>query len=104
MYERDCPADDSLRMALTRLRTSSHRLRIETGRWGGANVPREERLCSCGAAVQDERHAIVNCTLVQHIRVKYDKLNINFDNLLNEMPSLTDLCLVSDILKFFADN
>ena len=34
------------RIAVTRMRTSSHRLRIETGRW--ARVPPEMRLCVCG--------------------------------------------------------
>ena len=35
-----------LRIAFTRVRLSSHRLRIETGRW--ARIPREHRLCECG--------------------------------------------------------
>ena len=102
MYTKDCLADDSLRMVLTRLRTSSHRLRIETGRW--ARTPREARLCSCGAAVQDERHTIVDCPQVHHIREKFGKPNIDFVSFLNDMPSKSDLCLINDILKFFADN
>ena len=38
---------EHLRLSFTRLRLSSHRLRIETGRW--ARLPRDQRLCPCGA-------------------------------------------------------
>ncbi len=44
-------------IATTRLRLSSHRLRIETGRW--SRIPREERLCSCGENVQTESHVLL---------------------------------------------
>ena len=44
---------EHLRIALTRVCLSSHRLRIETGGW--ARIPRERRLCECGT-VQDEEH------------------------------------------------
>ncbi len=46
---------DSLRISLTRLRLSSHRLRIELGRW--SKTPRPGRLCSCGL-LQDEEHIL----------------------------------------------
>jgi hypothetical protein len=54
MYNERCAyIPDSLRIAATRLRLSSHRLRIETGRW--SRLPREERVCRCTADVlQDE--------------------------------------------------
>ena len=38
--------DDYLRITFTRFRTSSHRLKIETGRW--SRIERERRLCQCG--------------------------------------------------------
>ena len=42
------------RIAFTRFRLSSHRLRIETGRW--SRLPREQILCDCGAnEPQDEK-------------------------------------------------
>ena len=44
------------RIAFTRLRLGSHRLKIETGRW--SRIPRERRLCLCGE-VQDELHVLV---------------------------------------------
>ena len=49
-----------MRISFTRLRLSSHRLRIETGRW--VRIPREQRLCGCGC-VQDEAHVIQNSEL-----------------------------------------
>jgi hypothetical protein len=42
-----------LRIAFTRLRLSSHNLRIETGRW--SRIERERRLCTCGE-IQTEEH------------------------------------------------
>ena len=41
------------RYALTRLRTSSHRLAIETGRW---TTPRFERKCQLCNTLEDEFH------------------------------------------------
>lgn len=46
---------DSLRIGFTRVRLSSHRLRVETGRW--SRIPRCERLCPCGY-LQDEGHLL----------------------------------------------
>ena len=66
---------DSRRIAFTRLRLSSHRLRIETGRW--TRTPREQRLCVCDGSIQDEIHALFHCARSEHIR---DAFNIS------EMP------------------
>ena len=49
---------DNLRITFTRIRLSSHRLRVEVGRW--SRTPREKRLCPCGS-FQDEEHLLV-CT------------------------------------------
>ena len=58
---------ERLRLAFTRLRVSSHNLRVETGRW--ARLLRESRLCPCGSGdVQDEFHAICQCRLTSNIR------------------------------------
>ena len=46
---------DRDRVCATRLRLSSHRLAIETGHWN--RIPREKRLCACGA-IQTEEHVI----------------------------------------------
>ena len=59
---------DSLRIVFTRLRLSSHCLRIEVGRW--SRIPRENRLCSCGL-LQDEEHVML-CVSNQQVLQKYD--------------------------------
>ena len=49
------------RKALTQIRTSSHTLAIETGRW--KKLKREERLCKhCNRnQIEDEQHLIFDC-------------------------------------------
>ena len=53
-----------LRIAYTRMRLSSHRLRIETGRW--SRLPRENLLCPCGE-IQTEHQVMCECPLVNHL-------------------------------------
>jgi hypothetical protein len=60
---------DHERQAFSRFRLSSHRLRIETGRW--ARQAREDRLCNCQQAVQDEYHVVFECALSEHIRKEH---------------------------------
>ena len=55
---------DYLRINFTRYRLSSHRLKIEIGRW--SHTPRDQRVCSCGTGVQDELH-IFECPNVRDI-------------------------------------
>ena len=50
------------RISFSRLRLSSHRLRIETGRW--SRIPRDRRLCPCGQ-IQDEEHVLAHCQITQ---------------------------------------
>ena len=60
---------DHLRKALTQLRLSSHRLRVETGRWSGQ--ARAARLCNCPLnEIQDERHVLTKCAHTAHLRVQ----------------------------------
>jgi len=60
---------DRDRLWATQLRLSSHRLAIETGR--RSRIPRNNRLCSCGA-IQREEHVICFCPLSQSIRFQFD--------------------------------
>ena len=65
-------ADDLLeyeRVIITRIRTGSHNLYIETGRFKNPRVPREERNCICDTGIQTVEHVILNCPLLQHLRV-----------------------------------
>ena len=58
------------RKAFSRFRLSSHRLRVETGRW--LRIPREERVCDCGSgSVQNEDHVLLVCDKSKDIREKY---------------------------------
>jgi hypothetical protein len=59
----NCVTIKSHRVALTRLIVSSHRLRVETGRWERPVVPPESRYCpSCPGKIEDEFHLILECT------------------------------------------
>ena len=73
--------DERKRVSFTKFRLSSHRLKIETGRW--SRIPRDNRLCECGD-VQDEVHVALYCPKTNALRNKY-----NFDN--REILSLNDL-------------
>ena len=75
------------RIAFTRLRLMSHRLRIETGRWTRPKTPLERRLCKCGS-VQTEEHALLNCPLTAHLRS-------DFLNDFSDIVSLFNLSAVS---------
>ena len=58
---------DYCRISFTQMRLSSHRLRVETGRW--QRVPREGRVCPCdGISIQDERHVLFECNKTKYIR------------------------------------
>ena len=56
------------RVKYSKLRLSSHDLRIETGRW--CRIPRERRLCKCLTDVQTEEHALLFCVKTEFIRQK----------------------------------
>lgn len=63
--------------ALAQLRTGSHWLAEETGRW--QQQPRAERLCFCCAAageqhVEDVEHAVLVCPRAAHLRARYPSL------------------------------
>ena len=51
----------SIRNAITRIRLSSHRYRIETGRWGNNRVQRDERVCEVCNVIESEYHVLMIC-------------------------------------------
>ena len=63
------------RIAATRLRLSSHYLRIETGRW--ARIPREQRFCPCREDLQTESHVVTTCPLTNFLRIEFDELKFD---------------------------
>ena len=69
------------RKALTRLRISNHKLRIETGRH--QNIPREERICENCALnkIEDEKHFLLECSKYSSLRSQHlDKLTNGYNN------------------------
>ena len=95
------------RIAFTRIRTSSHRLRVETGRWTRPQNPRENRLCLCNSDVQTESHVLLECPLTAHIRNQYNTISNDTDiSVILELNSensysITKMC--ADVLSYFAD-
>ena len=61
------------RILLTRFRTGSHSLAIETGRF--SNTPRENRLCLCGS-VQTVLHIFTDCPLTRDLLVNKPYVNL----------------------------
>ena len=57
------------RIALSKLRLSSHRLNIEVGRWN--NTPVNERLCTICNVLEDEYHFIFECQRYIDLRDLY---------------------------------
>ena len=97
IYKPGLIVEDYLRTAFTRFRVSSHRLRIEVGRW--SRIPREARLCQCGVEVQTEEHVLTRCNLVDPIRQKYGYGNINFDTFMRDKKSKPELLMLYEIIK-----
>ena len=70
------------RKAITKLRTSSHNLLIETGRWN--NIQRDQRICkNCTMdKIEDENHFLFECKMYTHDREElynFIKLKLNRD-------------------------
>ena len=84
--------DDTKRTTITRWRLSSHRLKIETGRYTRPITERENRLCDVCRVVEDEYHAIYDCSVHRLIRDKYrDILHLeerNIQKLLNPTTTI----------------
>lgn len=60
------------RIALTKLRVSSHRLEIEVGRWSRPNrTPIGERKCFYCNKLEDEFHFLLECYLYKDLRKTY---------------------------------
>ena len=70
---------------LSRLRTGSHNLKIETGRQ--SRIPKEFRLCNCGE-VEDEPHFLLECVNYYNERLKY---GITPENRLSDILSKVDI-------------
>ena len=62
------------RIALSRLRMSSHRLEVEMGRWvRPVRVPYDERKCRVCGLLEDEFHFLLECPVYRNLRNMYIK-------------------------------
>ncbi|XP_052255506.1 uncharacterized protein LOC127861165 [Dreissena polymorpha] len=70
----------SLRTQFVKLRISVHSLRIQTGRYGRNNIPRNERYCVCcnSRDIEDEFHFVCICPCFSVLRQKYLKSITNY--------------------------
>ena len=87
------------RIQFTRMRLSSHRLKIEVGRW--SRLPRERRLCPCGD-VQDEAHVLSHCYLTQNIRNSYGTI-VAYPDVLQDAKIIADFKFIYDVMKLYED-
>ena len=63
---------EKFRKSLTRLRLSSHRLKIETGRWHNPiSIPVDQRKCEYCNKLEDEYHFLLECPLYETVRKQY---------------------------------
>ena len=66
--------ENKYKIALTKLRVSSHTLEIEKGRYKKPNpTPVNERKCQECNIVEDEFHFLFECKLYEHLRLSYIK-------------------------------
>ena len=66
----DTHLSHGLRCAIGQIRTSSHQLEIEFGRFQG--IPPEDRLCKlCGTEPETELHYVCHCTVYYEIRGRF---------------------------------
>lgn len=66
-------------LTFTRLRLSSHNLKIEKGRW--SRIVREARLCQCGNAIEDETHVLFDCPKTVDIRDRFGIMEGEFNTI-----------------------
>ena len=93
--DKDIP--DYQRVSFTRLRISSHSLKVETGRW--SRTPRENRTCPCNdTSVQDEKHVITECELYAELRARFPNVTFEIPAFFNCDPKAISV-ICHEILK-----
>jgi len=94
------PVPEYMRIATSRMRLGSHRLKIETGRW--SRIPRENRLCICNEEkIQSEEHVLIDCKCSSNLRDRFHNLDFtSVETLMScDTKQLCHYCF--DITKFF---
>ena len=87
----DTVKNHKYRIAMAQLRTSSHTLAIERGRYARPKLHINDRTCNICGTVEDEIHLLIHCPLYNHER------DATFSNITRTHPEFHDL---SDENKF----
>jgi len=98
---KDASIQEYLRTVFSRCRLSSHKLKIETGRW--ARIEQEKRLCLCGN-IQTEEHVLLHCVLTYHIRdmsPSLIKFPLSIDTLFEAVNTPEDFKMIYAIMRYF---
>ena len=94
----------SLRIAISKIRLSSHLFFVERGRWGQRKIERRDRLCQFCNCIEDEFHVLLFCPMFNNARegllpefLRKDKNMVNFLRFINskkqeEQKKLGILC------------
>lgn len=78
------------RKALSKLRTSDHKLNIEAGR--RTKIPINERICKfCNTDIEDEKHLLLQCSLYDNLRNKL------FDDITMTLPYFKQMNTVTQL-------
>ena len=64
------------RIALSKLKASSHDLEVERGRYVRPKLDINERLCSLCHVIGDEEHFVTDCVNKKELRKSFFEINI----------------------------
>lgn len=94
---------EHLRTAFTRFRLSSHRWKVETGRW--VRIPPEQRLCDCGS-IQNEEHVLLFCEKSSEIRERFHIHHTNLNSFFHDsnIEEYDKASAIYQTLKMFKNN
>ena len=89
--------ESKYRIAISRLRASSHVLEIERRRYTRSKTPITERLCPFSNAVEDEQHFLLICKIYDQERNRmFSKISTKYKNCEIESRSAFKFLLTSD--------
>ena len=75
------------RLAISKIRASSHKLEIERGRYTRPKTPVENRLCTLCKVVENEMHFLLNCSSNKVERdALFEKIQVIYSNFTNLPP------------------
>ena len=92
--------DDKKRTTITRWRLSSHKLKIETGRYTRPVTEKQNRLCDVCMVMGDENHAIYVCSAHRLIREKYKNILNLEDTNIRRLLNPTSIEEANNLAKF----